>query len=107
VLQHLSNTQISRIVPTLYGYRFLVVSEHVPIENDFVPECRKDGRCYHPAALPFRSWAHSAAPLQLEGEIGKGHLLKPAVSIRSYKGIVNTTVYELDSYPSAVEIPAD
>jgi hypothetical protein len=28
-------------------------------------------------------------------------------SIRSYKGIANTTVYELDSYLSAVEIPAD
>ena len=41
VLQHLSNTQISRIVPKLSGYRSLVVSEHVPIENDFVPNVEK------------------------------------------------------------------
>jgi len=105
VLQHLSNTQISRIVPKLYGYRFLVASEHVPIENDFVPNVEKM------AGVTIRLPSHSGVvltrpPFNLRVKSEKVICSNPQ-SIRSYKGIVNTTVYELDSYPSAVEIPAD
>ena len=37
VLQHLSNAQISRIVPKLSIYRLLVLTEYLPSSGDFVP----------------------------------------------------------------------
>lgn len=72
----------------------------------FCAKCRKDGRCYHPPALPFRSCATWPPPFNLRVKSEKVICSNPQ-SIRSYKGIVNTTVYERDSYPSAVEIPVD
>jgi hypothetical protein len=36
VLQHLSNAQIVAVVPKLYQFRWLVVSEHIPCRDGFV-----------------------------------------------------------------------
>lgn len=36
VLQHLSNDEVSRIVPKLKEYTYLILTEHLP-ENDFIP----------------------------------------------------------------------
>jgi hypothetical protein len=35
VLQHLSNAQIATIVPKLYRYHWLIVSEHLPSSGRF------------------------------------------------------------------------
>lgn len=36
VLQHLSNTEIQRVVEKLYGYKYIILTEHVP-EGQFEP----------------------------------------------------------------------
>ena len=41
VAQHLSNAQIMMIIPKLYQYRWVVVSEHLPSADDFVANCDK------------------------------------------------------------------
>jgi SAM-dependent methyltransferase len=41
VLQHLNNAQILRIVPKLYRYRFLVLTEHLPANGAFPPNLDK------------------------------------------------------------------
>jgi hypothetical protein len=41
VAQHLNNAQIARIIPKLYRYRWVVVSEHLPSAGDFVANCDK------------------------------------------------------------------
>lgn len=37
VLQHLSNKDILKIIPKLYKYKFLVLTEHLPNDPDFIP----------------------------------------------------------------------
>jgi hypothetical protein len=41
VAQHLSNAQIAKIIPKLYKYRWVIVSEHLPIGADFVANVDK------------------------------------------------------------------
>jgi SAM-dependent methyltransferase len=41
VLQHFSNSQISSVVQKLYRYKFLVLTEHVPIKTGFSTESRQ------------------------------------------------------------------
>jgi hypothetical protein len=58
VLQHLNNSQISRVVQKLYRYKFLVLTEHVPANPAFTPTvtnppevepaCRKVPASYSP-----------------------------------------------------------
>jgi SAM-dependent methyltransferase len=37
VFQHLSNSQILKVIPKLKSYKFLLVTEHLPTSPDFVP----------------------------------------------------------------------
>ena len=37
VLQHLDNERIAYIVPKLYQYRWVVITEHLPFQDDFIP----------------------------------------------------------------------
>ncbi|KAI1126942.1 hypothetical protein F5Y10DRAFT_266653 [Nemania abortiva] len=37
VLQHLDNTRIAYILPKLYRYRWAIITEHLPSQDDFVP----------------------------------------------------------------------
>jgi Methyltransferase domain len=37
VLQHLNNAQISKVTQKLYHYKFLVLTEHVPVDPGFPP----------------------------------------------------------------------
>lgn len=37
VLQHLDNERIMYVVPKLYQYKWAVVTEHLPFQEDFVP----------------------------------------------------------------------
>jgi hypothetical protein len=95
VLQHLSNSQISRIVPKLYRYRFLVISEHLPVEDNFIPNLEKT------SGVTIRLPSHSGVvltrpPFNLRVRSEK-IICSNLQSIRSYKGIVNTIVYELES----------
>lgn len=41
VLQHLSNTQILKVIPKLDRYKFLVLTEHLPADPDFRPNIEK------------------------------------------------------------------
>ena len=41
VLQHLPNALIRQVVPRLYAYRWLVLTEHMPATADFVPNVDK------------------------------------------------------------------
>lgn len=41
VLQHLDNAQIARVLPKLAKFRLLVVTEHLPLDGDFVPNLDK------------------------------------------------------------------
>jgi hypothetical protein len=105
VLQHLSNSQISRIVPKLYRYQFVVLSEHVPVENGFVPNVEKTAGVT--IRLPSRSGVVlTRPPFNLKVKSEKV-ICSNLQSIRSYKGVVNTMIYELDRYASPAEIPAD
>jgi hypothetical protein len=36
VLQHLSNTEVAEVVKKLYGYKYLILTEHLP-EGEYVP----------------------------------------------------------------------
>lgn len=36
VLQHLSNEEIAALVPKLYDFKYIVLTEHLPINKDFV-----------------------------------------------------------------------
>lgn len=41
VLQHLSNAHIQSVLPKLYKYKFLVLTEHLPSDPVFEPNCDK------------------------------------------------------------------
>jgi len=37
VLQHLSNADILKVIPKLYKYKFLIITEHLPNSHNFAP----------------------------------------------------------------------
>ena len=41
VLQHLSNSDIEKVVAKLKGYRFIILTEHLPVSDTFVPNLDK------------------------------------------------------------------
>jgi len=93
VLQHLSNAQILKVVPALYRYKFLVLSEHLPVEPGFRPNLEK------PAGAMVRLSLGSgvvltAAPFHLK--VKSSHVMcSAAQAIGHGAGVVRTTLYEL------------
>jgi Methyltransferase domain len=93
VLQHLSSVQILQIVPSLYRYRFLLVSEHLPVEPDFPPNIEK------PAGAMIRLFLRSGViltepPFNLKVKSTKV-ICSNAQAVDHRPGLVRTTLYEL------------
>lgn len=89
VLQHLSNAQIERIVFKLGGYRYLVVTEHLPVGPEFKPNAD------HQAGSGIRVSRNSgvvltAAPFKLVAR-DQAELCR----VEKYGGVISTVVYEL------------
>ena len=47
VLQHLSNEQVSKILPKLCGYKYAIITEHIPGFAGFVPNLDKNAGADH------------------------------------------------------------
>ncbi len=93
VLQHLSTVQILQVVPSLYRYRFLVVSEHLPVEPDFRPNVEK------PAGAMIRLFLGSGViltepPFNLKVKSARV-ICSVSQAVDDHPGLVRTTLYEL------------
>jgi hypothetical protein len=93
VLQHLSNVQILKIVPRLYRYKFLVLSEHLPAEAHFRPNLEK------PAGAMVRLCQGSGVVLTeppFNLKVKSSQVIgSVAQEIGDRPGLVRTTLYEL------------
>lgn len=93
VLQHLNNAQILRVVNKLDRYKFLVLTEHVPVAPDFPPNLDKTtgGRI----RLPQGSGVVLTAPPF--GLTAKKETIICATrqSIDGHEGVIKTILYEL------------
>ncbi|NJB36138.1 class I SAM-dependent methyltransferase [Croceivirga sp. JEA036] len=89
VLQHLSNTEIESIVPKLYRYKYLILTEHLP-EGEFKPNLDIiSGR-----NIRFRKNSGvilEAAPFNFK-PIAKKQLL--AIQDATNGGVIITTLYQ-------------
>jgi SAM-dependent methyltransferase len=92
VLQHLNNAQINKIIPKLYQYKFLVLTEHLPTEPDFPrnldkqpgPEIRlRVGSGVVLTAPPFSFRAKSES------------VICTTQDLPTHRGLLRTTLYEL------------
>ena len=90
VLQHLSNTEISNIVPKLKGFKYVVLTEHLP-EGDFTPN--KDIISGQGIRLKKKSGVDLlAAPFNLQVK-AKEQVL--SVKVTDGKGVIVTSIYTL------------
>jgi len=90
VLQHLSNAEIAAALPQLAGrYRFLVVSEHLPADPNFIPNLDKptgrDSRLQMKSGVVL-----TAAPFNFRPS--GAHVLCEAME---GNGVIRTLLYEL------------
>jgi hypothetical protein len=96
VLQHLSNSDIHRVIPKLLGYRYLVLTEHLPVSTDFEPNLDKkrgmDIRLH--LGTKGSGIVLTAPPFDLHVKSAKilCEVEEPAGGI---PGIIRTTLYEL------------
>lgn len=92
VLQHLSNAQIMKVVPKLYRYKYLVLTEHVPSDREFV--ANRDKSTGGGTRLSQGSGVVlTEVPFQLRQ---KSELILCSVeqSLNRRPGTVKTTLYE-------------
>jgi hypothetical protein len=90
VLQHLSNTEIQRIVGKLRVFRYIIVTEHLP-EGDFIPN--KDIISGQGIRLKKQSGVNlTAAPFNLKVK-KETQLL--SVILNGQKGTIVTTLYKI------------
>jgi hypothetical protein len=91
VLQHLSNAEIKRIIEKLYDFQYIILTEHLPVE-DFEPN--KDIISGQGIRLKKHSGVDlSASPFNYKVKEEK-HLL--SVPAPGFKGVLATTVYEVN-----------
>jgi hypothetical protein len=95
VLQHLNNAQILRIVPKLYRYKFLVLTEHLPANTAFQPNLDKPTG--GGTRLPQNSGVVLTAPPFLLRTKSESVLCSINESIGRHPGIMKTQLYELDA----------
>jgi hypothetical protein len=88
VLQHLSNAQISRVVPKLTGYRHLVLTEHLPDAEEFTPNLD------HEAGSGIRVARGSGVVLTAPPFNFAPRAQQELCRVRKYGGWVVTTAYE-------------
>jgi len=90
VLQHLSNEQIQKLIPKLHqNYRFLILTEHLPIPKLFTPNLDK------PAGPDIRIGYNSgivltAPPFNLK-TLEEHIICEP----EEYDGVIRTLLYKL------------
>ena len=93
VLQHLSNGQILRIVPKLYRYSFLVLTEHLSDVGDFSPNLEK------PTGAMVRVSSRSGIvltrpPFDLRVKSEK-LICSQTRAVGQHAGLITTMLYEL------------
>jgi len=96
VLQHLSNDDIKRVVPKLYRYRYLIITEHLPVTPDFEPNIDKRRGLNIRLHLGTKGSGIvlTEPPFNLKVK-GTKILCEAHESIEGVPGIVRTTLYEL------------
>ncbi len=90
VLQHLSNAEIQMIVPKLNGFKYVIVTEHIP-EGDFIPN--KDIISGQGIRLKKQSGINLLAP-PFNLKVEDNQLLL-AIRLEDCKGIIITTLYRM------------
>jgi len=93
VLQHLNNAQILRVVQKLYGYKFLVLTEHVPAELAFPPN--RDTPTVAGTRLLQGSGVVLTEPPFVLNVKSESVICATNESMGRHAGIVKTTLYEL------------
>jgi SAM-dependent methyltransferase len=96
VLQHLNNTQILGVVPKLYRYKFLVLTEHVPTNSDFLPN--RDKTTGGGIRLPLGSGIVLTEPPFLLRVKSGSVICTTNQSLAQYPGIIKTTLYDLQVF---------
>jgi SAM-dependent methyltransferase len=90
VLQHLSNTEVQRIVKKLTDFKYVILTEHVP-EGDFIPN--KDIISGQGIRLKKQSGLNLLAPpFNFKVKEEKQLLYVP---LNDSKGVIVTTFYEV------------
>jgi len=90
VLQHLSNEEIKSVVQKLYGFKYVILTEHIP-EEDFEPN--KDIISGQGTRLKKQSGVVlSASPFKFQVREEKQLL---SVQSPGFKGVLVTTLYKL------------
>lgn len=90
VLQHLSNDQIQNAIPRIArSYKYLVLTEHVPIRADFRPNLDK------PAGPDIRLDIGSGLVLTMPPFDLKPKDERVLCEVPEYSGLIRTTVYTL------------
>jgi SAM-dependent methyltransferase len=93
VLQHLSNAHILRVVQKLQRYRYLALTEHVPVDPAF--PANLDKPTGGGTRLPMGSGVVlTAAPFLLSVK-SESVICNVSQSLGQHQGLVRTTLYEL------------
>jgi SAM-dependent methyltransferase len=93
VLQHLTNAQIVKIVQKLYSYKFLVLTEHIPVNSRFPPNRDiSNGHCIR--LLQGSGIVLTEPPFHLNIKSETVVCSLPEM-IERRAGLVRTTLYEL------------
>lgn len=90
VLQHLSNAEVHRIVEKLYGFEYVIVTEHLP-DGDFTPN--KDIISGQGIRLKKQSGLNLLEPPFNFKVKEEKQLL--SIKLKDGKGIIETTLYEM------------
>ena len=96
VLQHLNNAQILRVVQKLNRYKFLVLTEHVPIDSNFPPN--RDKATGDGIRLPQGSGVVLTKPPFLLRAKSESVICSTNESLDQYPGLIRTTLYELEAF---------
>lgn len=89
VLQHLPNAMISKLVPKLYAFRWLVLTEHLPIDPNFPPNRDK------PIGPGIRKELGSGVDLCARPFNLKVKGAQVLCEVPQFGGIIRTTAYQL------------
>ena len=96
VLQHLSNDDIKRVVPKLYRYRYLILTEHLPVSADFEPNLDKKRGLDTRLNLGTKGSGVVLTEPPFDLKVKDAKILCEAdETIGGAPGIIRTTLYEL------------
>lgn len=90
VLQHLSNAEVQSIVSKLTGFKYVILTEHIP-EGDFIPN--KEIVSGQGIRLKKQSGLNILAPPFNFKVTEEKQLL--SIALHDYKGVIVTTFYKI------------